>query len=53
MSKAKGGKRLNKRIALELKQYAKDNPNLSQREVGLKFGVTRESVNRIVNGKFY
>ena len=53
MSKSKGGRRLNKRLALEVRQYAIDNPSVNQAEIGVRYGISREAVNRILNNVTY
>lgn len=50
--KRKGGKRLNKRIAEQIRNEYK-TLGLTQSELAEKHGVTRESINRIINNKFY
>lgn len=51
-NKKKGGKRLNKRIAQEIRNDI-SNKNLTQAELGKKYGVSREAINRVLTNKVY
>lgn len=51
-NKKKGGKRLNKRIAQEIRNDI-SNKHLTQAQLGEKYGVSREAINRVLNFKVY
>lgn len=48
-----GGRRLNRKIAQQIRDFALENPEAPQAEIGIMWGVSREAINQIINNKTY
>lgn len=55
MRNKKGGSRLNRKKAIEIREFAgkPENRKVTQAEIGVRYGVSREAVNKILNFKTY